>query len=124
MGIDLSNESHDETQLIEPGIYRVQAEIIPGGFGKGDLLKKSKKGTLAYLNVLNRVISDGPYKDWGIYDMIIVEPVGAKPTDGEQQITKRGRSRVRRIVESARCVDVDHEPVEKIRELLAINDWG
>jgi len=74
------------------------------------------------LQVRNHVI-EGPSKGAVIYDMIMVEPIGTS-TDGEFLAVKRGRARVRRIVESARGVDVDHEPVEKISERLTINGWG
>jgi hypothetical protein len=124
MPIDLSHETREETdEPIPPGIYRLQAEITPGGYGDGDLLKRSNKGTLAYLKIANHVF-EGPHKNRVIYDMIMVEPIGNKPTDGEQQITRKGRGRVRRIVESARCVDVDNEPVATLSDKLSITSWG
>jgi hypothetical protein len=125
MPINLFDEAHDEmleSELLSSAIYRVQAEIVPGGYGDGDVLTKSKKETLAYLYVRNHVI-EGPHKGAVVYDRIMVEPIGTS-TDGEFLAVKRGRARVRRIVESARAVDVDHEPVEKIRERLAINGWS
>jgi hypothetical protein len=123
MPIDLSNEAHDEElELLKSDVYRVQAEIVPGGYGDGDVLTKLSKGTLGYLYIRNHVI-EGPHKGWVILDRIMLEPIG-KASDGGYLAVKRGRARVRRIVESARGVDVDHEPVEKIRERLAINSWG
>jgi hypothetical protein len=124
MPIDLSQENREETdEPIPPGIYRLQAEVMPGGYGDGDLLKRSNKGTLAYLKVCNHVV-EGPHKGRTVYDMVMVELATNKPTDGEQQITKKGRGRVRRIVESARCVDVDREPVATLSERLSISSWG
>jgi hypothetical protein len=124
MPIDLFNESRDETlELLPAGIYRVQAEIIPGGYGDDDVLKKSKKGTLAYLNLRNTVI-EGPHKGAVVYDMVMVETIGDQPTDGDQRTVRRGRTRVRRIVESARGVDVDTETPENIREKISISNWG
>jgi hypothetical protein len=124
MPIDLYNEARNEKQeLIPSGIYWVQAEIVPGGYGDGDILKQSKKGTLAYLNLRAHVL-EGPYRGCSIYDMIMVEPIGNNPTDGEQQSVRNGRARVRRMVESARGVDVGHEAPETIRDRLAISGWG
>ena len=124
MTIDLSYETRDETdEPIPPGIYRLQAEIVPGGYGDGDILKRSAKGSLAYLNVCNRVV-EGPHKGRQVWDMIMLELIGKNPSDGEQRIVKRGRGRVRRIVESARCIDVDHEPAEALSSKLAISSWG
>lgn len=124
MTIDLSHETRDEAdELIPPGIYRLQAEVMPGGYGDGDFLKRSAKGSLAYLNVCNHVV-EGPHKGRQVWDMIMLELIGKNPTDGEQRIVKKGRGRVRRIVESARCIDVDNEPVETLSSKLAINSWG
>jgi hypothetical protein len=125
MAIDLSNETRSETdELIPDGVYRLQVEVIPGGYGEDDILKKSDKGTLAYLNITNRVLDEGPYKGQLVRDRIMVETLKDTPSDGDQWAVKRGRGRVRRIVESARCVDVDHEPVETLSSKLAINSWG
>jgi hypothetical protein len=124
MPIDLSQEAHDETQeLIPDGIYRVQAEVMPGGYGPGDVLKKSERGTLGYINARCHVV-EGEYKGAVIYDMIMVETIGKLATDGDHQIVKKGRARIRRMVESARCVDVDHVPAEELSKRLEISGWS
>ena len=125
MPIDLSSEAREEgsNEPIPAGIYRLQAEVTPGGWGDGEVLKKSSKGTLAYLNVCNHLV-EGPHKGRLVWDMIMVELIGNNPTDGNQRIVKKGRTRVRRIVESARCVNAELEPVETLSDKLAINKWG
>jgi hypothetical protein len=124
MAIDLSHETRDETdEPIPAGIYRLQAEVVPGGYGADEILKQSSKGTLAFLSVANRVVG-GPHAGRRIIDQIMLETIGKNPTDGELWAVNRGRGRIRRIIESARGVDVDHEPAETVREKLSISSWG
>jgi hypothetical protein len=125
MPIDLSNETRDE--LIPPDIYKLQVEIVPGGYGENDLLKLSKKGTLAYLDIRHHVV-EGEHKDRVIFDAIIVELVpddfGSPATDNNKRAVSMGRTRARRIVESARAVNVEVATVEQIKEKLKLESWG
>jgi hypothetical protein len=124
MPIDLSQVSRNEDEeLIPSGVYRVQAEIMPGGYGPGDLLKKSERGTLGYLN-LRCHVAEGDYKGATIYDMVMVETIGKLPTPNDEGAVRRGRTRIRRMVESARCVDVNSVPAEDLSKRLEISDYG
>jgi hypothetical protein len=128
MPIDLSQERDDDESPIDAGIYRLKAKIIPGGFGEDDLLKLTKRGTLAYLWIKNTVI-DGESAGAEIWDMINIERVPTKKEDPAQVATdertaKWGRGRVKRIVASAHAINIETADEETIKRGLTIKGWG
>jgi hypothetical protein len=129
MPIDLSRE-RDDDQPIPAGVYKLRAAVVPGGFGDDDVLKLTRRGTLAYLNLKNTV-AEGEFAGFRIWDMINVEvvPTGLDDPDSEQQekdqkTAKWGRNRVKRIVASARAVDPGAADAETLQKALTINSWG
>jgi hypothetical protein len=128
--IDLSTEPRDDDfSPIPPGIYKLQATTTPGDFGPGLVLKKSRKGTLAYLPVKN-VVLGGEHSGRIIYSTINVELIPQRdsilgnipPAEGDKTAVKIGRTHARRIVESARAVDPNAD-TETMREQLTIGGW-
>jgi hypothetical protein len=129
MAIDLSQERDDENETpIGPGIYKLKAKLIPGGYGEDDLLKLTKRGTLAYLWIKNTVIG-GECAGAEIWDMINIERVPTKKDDpaqvaSDERTAKWGRGRVKRIVASAHAVNTETADEETIKRELTIRNWG
>jgi hypothetical protein len=128
MAIDLSRERDDENQPIPAGIYKLQATVVPGGFGDDDELRLTKRGTLAYLNLKNTV-AEGDFAGHEIWDMINVEQVpthfdNPEQVQKDQKTAKWGRGRVKRIVASARAVDPETSDAETLRKALTIKSWS
>jgi hypothetical protein len=126
MPIDLSREHDDD--LIPTGLYKLQAEIMPGGYGDDDLLTLTKRGNLAYLKLKNTIV-DGAYAGRQMFDMLNVEQVpnainGPEQLEKDKRTARRGRSTAKRIVASAHAVDTEHTDTETLSKLLTIASWG
>jgi hypothetical protein len=126
MPIDLSKIPEDD-ELIPEGIYKLQIALTPGGYGADHMLKVSSKGTLAYLSAENTVV-EGDYAGRTVYDMLIVEAVPSSVIDAEQvrknnKTVQRGRGRAKRILASARNVDIKQNDSEALQQALTIGSW-
>jgi hypothetical protein len=101
-----------------------------GDFGPGNVLKKSRKGTLAYIPVKN-VVLGGEHSGRIIFNTINIELIPQRdsilgdipPAEGDKTAVKIGRTYARRIVESARAVDPNAD-TETLRQLLTIGSWN
>ncbi len=127
MPIDLSQVPDSDDTLIPEGIYKLQIELTPCGYGEDMMLKLSKAGTLAYLKAENTVL-DGEFAGHTIYDMMIVEAVPDPYVDAEQlkknnKAIQRGRGRAKRIIASARNINIKQNDSEALQKALTINSW-
>jgi hypothetical protein len=127
MPIDLSQVNDNDDIPIPEGIYKLQIELTPCGYGQDMMLKLSRAGTLAYLKAENTVL-EGEFAGRTIYDMMIVEAVPDPHIDAEQlkknnKAIQRGRGRAKRILASARSINIKQNDSEALQKALTINSW-
>ena len=90
----------DFSQPIPDGtLATVQMRIRPGGVGEGNLLKRTASGDAEMLDC-EFVVVDGEYAKRKFWDTFILEGT----TDGQKEMAKTNRGRLKKILESARGI--------------------
>ena len=89
----------------------VLMRILPGGVGENGLLKRTAKGDAEMLDC-EFVVVDGEYAKRKFWDTLILEGT----TDGQKEMAKTNRGRLKKILESARGIKKDM-PAEQARPL-------
>jgi len=102
----------DFSQPIPDGtVATVQMRIRPGGVGEGNLLKRTASGEAEMLDC-EFVIVDGEFVKRKFWDTFILEGT----TDGQREMARTNRGRLKKILESARGIKKDM-PAEQARAL-------
>jgi len=71
MPIDLNNIPQEDRDLVPPGVYRLEATVVPGDAGENGILTLAKNGRSLMLRLLCKVVG-GDYAGYGIWDRITV----------------------------------------------------
>jgi hypothetical protein len=107
-----TDDPKDFSQPIPDGtVATVQMRIRPGGVGEGNLLKRTASGEAEMLDC-EFVIVDGEFVKRKFWDALILEGT----TDGQKEMARTNRGRLKKILESARGIKKDM-PAEQARAL-------
>jgi hypothetical protein len=102
----------DFSQPIPDGtLATVLMRIRPGGVGEGNLLKRTTSGEAEMLDC-EFVLVDGEHAKRKFWDTFILEGT----TDGQKEMARTNRGRLKKILESARGIKKDL-PAEQARAL-------
>src|SRR6516225_5051764 len=102
----------DFSQPIPDGtLATVQMRIRPGGVGEDNLLRRTASGDAEMLDC-EFVVVDGEFVKRKFWDTFILEGT----TDGQKEMAKTNRGRLKKILESARGIKKDMPP-EQARPL-------
>jgi hypothetical protein len=110
--IDLNEAEKQSGQTIPAGVYKVRSKLKPRGAGDEGLLRAAKNGPTSMLE-LELTVTEGVHAGHTLTDLITVsydEAWGAldKQQDDRYRTAVRiGRSKLRRIIESARGIKPD-----------------
>jgi hypothetical protein len=125
--LDFNNADDGEFELIPEGIYRLRARVKSGS--EGSALKTAKSGMQQYLELELTIESPVKFKGRKLWDRINCHYIGPEANNlpGDQDEIERfrtsvriGRSKLKRILESAHNIDPhDNNPEAQAKRHIA-----